>query len=177
MLVDAGHDGRALALLGEQDVALDFFNDLHHVYLFGGDDVADVGVDHCVFLEDFLVFEVDCLLALVLCVVVQGLEAEVLAVVDDVGGLAEDDPLTCLKLIDGDLVVIEKVLLVFLHLQEILRVRSSNLLYVIRIGMFHPRWHVFLIDEVEIIKETDVFEGFIDGTFELRQNALLDRAF
>lgn len=128
MLVDPGHDGRALALVGELNVALDFFDDLDHVYLLGGDDVADVGVDDRIFLEDLLVFEVDGLLPLVLRVVVQRLEAEVLAVVDYVVVLADYHPLTCLQLVYGDLVVVEEVLLVLFQLQEILGVGGRDLL-------------------------------------------------
>lgn len=120
MLVDPGHNGGAFALMREEDIALDFFNDLDHVYLFGGDDVADVGVYHCVFFEDFLVFEVYRLLALVLRVVVQCLEAEILTIVDDICILADDDPLTGLKLIDCDLVMVEKILLILLQLQQVL---------------------------------------------------------
>lgn len=43
--------------------------------------------------------------------------------------------------------------------------------------MFYPRWHVFLIDEVQVIKEGNVFEGLIYGTFELRQDAFFYRTF
>lgn len=59
MIIDPAHNGCSLALLRELYVALHLLNDLHHVNLLGGDDVADIGVDDCIFLEDLLALEVD----------------------------------------------------------------------------------------------------------------------
>lgn len=138
MFIYSRHDGRALTLTREEDVALDFFYDLDHVYLLRGDDVADIGVDDCVLLEYLLVFEVYGLLPLVLSVVVKGLKAEVLAVVDDICVLTDYDPLAGLELIDSDLVMVEEILLVLFQLQEILRVRGRYLLDVFRVSVLYP---------------------------------------
>lgn len=113
----------------------------------------------------------------VLRVVVQCLEAEIFAIVDDICVFADDDSLTCLKLIDGDLIVIEKILLILLQFQQVLRVRGCYILYVLRVCMLYPRRHIFLIDEVHVIKVGNIFEGLVYGTFELRRNALFYRAF
>ncbi len=116
MLVDFGHDDGALALVGELDVALDLLDDLHHIDLLSRDNVADVGVDDRIFFEYLHVLEVDRLLLLVAGVLVQVLEAEVLAVVSDVVVLADDHPLAGLELGNADFIVVEHALLVFLQL-------------------------------------------------------------
>lgn len=70
MFINSRHDSCAFTLIREEDIALDFFDDFDHVYLFCGDDVADVGVYDGVFFEYLLVFEVYGLLPLVLRVVI-----------------------------------------------------------------------------------------------------------
>ena len=176
MLVDAAHDSGAVALLRELDVALDLLDDLHHVDLLRGNDVADVGIDDCVLLEDLLALEVDGLEPLVLRVLVEGLEAHVLAVVADVPVLADDHPLAGLLLVDVDLVVVEEFLLVLLELEEEARVGGRDVEDVVGVRALLAGRSGPAIDEVEVVEEADVFEGLADRALELRQDALLDRA-
>lgn len=176
MLIDLGHDDGALALVGEFDVALDFLDDFDHVDLLGGDDVADVGVDDGVLLEDLHVLEVDGLLLLVARVLVQVLEAEVLPVVGDIVVLADDHPLAGLELGNADLVVVEHALLVLLQLVQELGIACRNLLYVGRVEALHPRRSALSVYVVEVVEEGDVLEGLVYRTLELREDAFVDRA-
>lgn len=133
MFIDSRHDGSPIALLGQLDVALDLLNDLHHIYLLSGDDISNVGVNHHIFFINFLVFKLNCLMLLVFTVLVQCLKAKVLPIIDYVALLTTDNTFACFDLIDFYRVVIEKLLLIFLHLLEKETVDGCNILDKLRI--------------------------------------------
>lgn len=122
MLVDFPHNGGALTLLGKFDVAADFFDDFHEIYLFCGNDIADIGVDDCVLLEYLLILEIYRLLLLVLGILLDGFEAKVLSVVNNIVLFADYHSFAGLLLVDADLVVIEEVFFVLIDLTEIVGV-------------------------------------------------------
>jgi hypothetical protein len=176
VLIHPAHNGSALALLRQLDVALDLLDDLHHVDLLRGNDIADVGVDHCILLEDLLALEVDRLHPLVLRVLVQRLKAHVLPVVADVPVLAYHHSLAGLLLAHVDFVAVEELLLVVFELEEEGGVGSGDVVDVGGVGIALARGSCLAVDEVEVVEVGDVLEGLTDGALELGQDALLDGA-
>lgn len=100
LLVNFMHYVSALAFLRELDVALHFLDNLHKVDFFGRDDVADVCIYYCIFLEDFLHLKIYCHILFVVCIVFDCIETEVLPVVHDIDLFAHDQTLAGLYLID-----------------------------------------------------------------------------